>query len=59
MSEPQEIEIVGGKLQHYFPDSMLVVVTLGTEELERILTAIQSHAEILAEAISDLGKDLG
>jgi len=59
MTEPQEIEIVGGKLTHYFPDTLIAKIELDDNDLDRILTAIVSAAEILAEAITDLGKELG
>lgn len=59
MSEPTQVEITDGKLTHYFPDTLLLVMQLDDNDLERILTAIVSAAEILAEAITDLGKELG
>lgn len=59
MSEPKQIDIVDGKLTHYFPDTLIAKVELDDNDLDRILTAIISAAEILAEAITDLGKEIG
>jgi len=59
MTEPRQVEITDGKLTHYFPDTLIAKIELDDNDLERILTAIVSAAEILAEAITDLGKELG
>lgn len=58
MKDIEQVEVAGA-IQSFFPDTLIVKIELDENDLDRILTTIERAAEILAEAITDLGKEIG